>query len=35
MADYYIDPAAADDTGTGLSELDPWKTVAKVNGETF
>ena len=34
-ATYYVDPAAADDTGAGTSEGAAWKTIAKVNASSF
>lgn len=35
MTDYFVDQTDGVDGGAGTSELTPWKTVAKVNGETF
>jgi hypothetical protein len=32
---YYVDADALDDTGNGTSEATAWKTIAKVNSETF
>lgn len=35
MTTYYVDTAAADDTGAGTSEGTAWKTVTKVNATAF
>jgi hypothetical protein len=35
MAIFYVDYTTGDDGDTGLSEALAWKTIAKVNGETF
>jgi len=32
---YYVDQTGGDDGNTGLATDDAWKTIAKVNGETF
>ena len=34
-ATYYIDAANGRDTNTGLSESNPWQTIAKVNASSF
>ena len=32
---YYIDSIAGDDANTGMSQSAPWKTIAKINSNTF
>lgn len=34
-ADYYVDSISGNDGNIGLSELRPWKTIAKVNSTLF
>jgi hypothetical protein len=34
-ATYYVDATNGRDTNTGLSEVAPWKTIAKVNASRF
>jgi len=35
MATYYVDATSGDDAKNGLSEANAWKTISKVNGESF
>jgi len=35
MATYYVDATSGDDAKDGLSEANAWKTISKVNGESF
>jgi len=34
-ATHYVDASAGDDGNSGTSQAAPWKTIAKVNGQTF
>jgi hypothetical protein len=34
-ATYYVDATNGNDANTGLSEVTPWKTIAKVNASRF
>ena len=34
-ATYYVDATNGQDTNTGLSETNAWKTIANVNGSSF
>jgi len=34
-ATYYVDATNGNDANTGLSEVTPWKTIAKVNTSNF
>jgi hypothetical protein len=35
MATYYVDATGGDDAKDGLSQVNAWKTMVKVNGEAF
>ena len=35
MADYFVDATGGSDATDGLSELNAWKTISKVNAASF